>query len=177
MKDQSLVSEALGGIVQKSSATGVVVTQRRVCGHCDYDKCMTWTIDTPFTVEMLVAALKKSRFKPHSHRTLPVVVTLSLGLDLKDARWLPPEAIAEIQKRANAIVQLDAAVKQYLLTGGDPDFVIMSKNDWDRNARISGYISGQEWYDMFLAEAQTYDWSQDELHTLQVICRKAAGIK
>lgn len=41
---------------------------------------------------------------------------------------------------------------------------------------LTKFMTGQEWYDRFISEASTYDFTTDETNTLAVIAHKAAGL-
>lgn len=84
-----------------------------------------------------------------------------------DAGWLSPE--------------VNEAVAKYLEAGGSQDFVVMSRTDWERNAKLAGVMTGLEWFENFvhaLLEDGTYeDGDTRDLNQVMDAARKAAGMR
>lgn len=92
----------------------------------------------------------------------------------KDARWLPPADTSVFEK---------AMVDAYLKAGGDPDLMIMSRTDWNRNRKLAGVMTGQEWYDRFWKEYELPEGRNPKFidsttvrKDIDVIACRAAGI-
>jgi hypothetical protein len=73
----------------------------------------------------------------------------------KEAGWTSPIDIYELAKSTSTTdhrSKAHEAMDKYLEAGGPDDFVIMSRNDWQRNAALAGLMSNQEWYSRFKKE-------------------------
>jgi hypothetical protein len=78
-------------------------------------------------------------------------------------------------------------VKAYIKAGGAADCVLMSRNDWEVNSKLSGLMTGQEWHEKFEAELKgkvfPHYCSEDQANVLNVLsvcqgaAKKAAGIE
>lgn len=68
-----------------------------------------------------------------------------------DAGWQEPLSIQRLDRlRSEQLIQ--SVIDAYLNSGGPEDFVVMSRDDWSRNAKLAGVMTGQEWYDKFETE-------------------------
>lgn len=82
--------------------------------------------------------------------------------------------------RSEQLIQ--GAIDAYLKAGGPEDFVIMSRNDWSRNAKLAGVMTGQEWYEKFEKEldnleSKYHKWVGPLPPEVLETAKKAAGIE
>jgi hypothetical protein len=140
-----------------------------------------------FNMDKLDAALKKLDLEFLAG--VPVQLTDEMIEQIKqafiDAGWRRPskaqlyyEEVVKQNKRLDFYKAIDA----YLDAGGPTDFVVMSRNDWQRNAKLAGLMTGQEWYDRWKAEAEKVEVGNayHELRVMQQLykaAKKAAGIE
>lgn len=88
-----------------------------------------------------------------------------------DAGYLKPADKSAYEK---------ALVDSYLKAGGDPDLIVTSRTDWERNAKLAGLMTGQEWYERFEKEIAWMDlpkpWDSIQ-NGYRDAAKKAAGIE
>jgi hypothetical protein len=133
-----------------------------------------------------------------------------------DQRWVGPNSITSMGPLQPPDVEYDPAPKQltgepipydeiikqnirleaykavdaYLDNGGPSDLVVMSMNDWERNAKAYGFMTGQEWlsktlhvfYDhqndrSYFRDGKQFNASTITMAEVESLLQKAAGVE